>query len=172
MKTYYLGLLSGLLLVLTNLSCSEDGNQSPDLAGGIDPDATIYDGPRITFTKADGADFTQPIHQDRITDNVWITRGNQMGLYNIRLENEVSEFTSPEDTEWAEGTLDELESLSFTNFKTAAGGQGLTRSLPGKSFVVHLISEDIYLELMFLSWSRGGQGGEGGFSYERTTPGP
>ena len=36
----------------------------------------------------------------------------------------------------------------------------------GKTYVVHLIDENIYLSLKFISWSRGRQGG---FSYERST---
>ena len=36
---------------------------------------TFWTGPKITFTKADDADWTLEENQDRITDNVWITRG-------------------------------------------------------------------------------------------------
>ena len=36
-----------------------------------------------TFTKTDYADWTLEGNQDRITDNVWITRQNNRGLYNI-----------------------------------------------------------------------------------------
>lgn len=37
----------------------------------------------------------------------------------------------------------------------------------GKSAVLHLIPNDIYLDIKFLSW---GQAGGGGFSYQRSTP--
>jgi hypothetical protein len=36
----------------------------------------------------------------------------------------------------------------------------------GKDAVLHLIADDIYLDIKFLSWTAGGGGG---FSYERST---
>jgi hypothetical protein len=55
-------------------------------AQGSDPESaaessegTVWSGERITFTKADGADPTAPENQDGITENVWITRGNDGG---------------------------------------------------------------------------------------------
>ena len=38
----------------------------------------------------------------------------------------------------------------------------------GENFVLHLIEEDIYLDVRFLSWTSG-NGAGGGFSYERST---
>ena len=38
----------------------------------------------------------------------------------------------------------------------------------GKNYVIHLITDDIYIDLKILSWSSGQNGG-GGFSYERST---
>jgi len=168
MKSHQRFLILGLIAV-SFLSCSDD---SGDQTGGnpIDPGATIYSGPLLTFTKAANADFNLAENQDRITDNVWITRASSQGLYNIRVENAYNNNGSPEDTEWALGTLDQLESLTFTSWEGAAGGQNQVRDIAGKTFVVHLITDDIYLELTFLSWGRGGQGGGGSFSYERTTP--
>ena len=40
-------------------------------------------------------------------------------------------------------------------------------NLPGTALVLHLIDENIYIDVTFLSWSSGDSGG--GFSYERTT---
>ena len=48
--------------------------------------ATVWNGPTVTFTKAAFADWTQPANQDRITDNVWITRTNSHGIFNIKAE--------------------------------------------------------------------------------------
>ena len=38
----------------------------------------------------------------------------------------------------------------------------------GKNYVVHLITDNIYIDLKMLSWQQGGGNG-GGFSYERST---
>jgi hypothetical protein len=65
-------------------------------------DPVVWNGPPIAFTKPDFADWTQPINQDRLTDNVWLTRGDLFPLFNIAVE---SDFMggSPTDTEWAFG---------------------------------------------------------------------
>ncbi|MEX2080122.1 MAG: hypothetical protein WEC33_00775, partial [Dehalococcoidia bacterium] len=44
--------------------------------------ATIWTGPKITFSKAATANPNDPANQDRMTPAVWITRGNTMGIYN------------------------------------------------------------------------------------------
>src|SRR5262245_31736866 len=102
--------------------------------------ATIWTGPKITFTKLRGLDETNPINQDRITPRVWLTRGNSRGLYNIRQENNFSRASSPADTEWAYGTTAQLPNLKFTNWVAFHGGN--SPSQVGKDAVLHLISED------------------------------
>ncbi|MFT5848171.1 hypothetical protein, partial [Psychroserpens sp.] len=64
---------------------------------------TEWIGPTITISKADFDDWTLEISQDRITPNVWLTRANSRGLFNIVLETEFDNgnYTSPLDTEWA-----------------------------------------------------------------------
>lgn len=49
---------------------------------------SLWTGTSMTFTKSDSADWTLPANQDRITNNVWITRANQRGIFNIRYERE------------------------------------------------------------------------------------
>ncbi len=169
MKSFHNILVLGIIAI-TFLSCSDDSGANTG-GNGINPGATIYNGPLLTFTKAADADFNLAENQDRITDNVWITRASSQGIYNIRVENGYNTNGSPADTEWAQGTLDQLESLTFISWEGAAGGQNQVRNIAGKTFVVHLISDDIYLELTFLSWGRG-EGGGGSFSYDRTTPSP
>lgn len=39
---------------------------------------TIWAGTDLTFTKAANADWTLEANQDRLTNNVWITRQNSM----------------------------------------------------------------------------------------------
>ena len=46
--------------------------------------ATIWTGPKITFTKLRVDDPTNPAFQDRLTPRVWLTRGTNRALYNIR----------------------------------------------------------------------------------------
>src|SRR5436190_24384606 len=77
--------------------------------------ATIWNGPRITFSKFRGDNETLPQFQDRITPRVWLTRGSSRGLYNIRQENGFNRGVSPVDTEWAFGTTADLPNLKFTN---------------------------------------------------------
>ena len=65
------------------------------------------DGP-VTFTKEDYADPSLAENQDRITENVWITRGNDKPLYNAAIESSYNDqnydhSTSPAGTEWSSG---------------------------------------------------------------------
>src|SRR4051794_7323052 len=63
----------------------------------------VWNGPSITFTKPDFADWTLPANQDRLTDNVWLTRRASRPLFNIVLEEFADVQVSPLDTEWAFG---------------------------------------------------------------------
>ena len=117
--------------------------------------------PTVTFIKADGANPNDPANQDRITDNVWITRGNNGQIYNASVNSSSNKQSSPVDTEWALGTTENVESLTFNTFR----GTIRPKSVVGKDLVLHLITDDIYLDVRFISWSSGGQGG---FAYTRT----
>src|ERR1051325_4540137 len=133
--------------------------------------ATVWNGPTITFTKASGADPNLPANQDRITANTWITRGYSQGIYNAAQEPGFTHYFSPTNTEWANGTLTNYASLTYTNWnRWAAGVNPGPPSTVGKNAVVHLIAEDIYLSVKFTSWSA--FGGGGGFSYVRSTAPP
>lgn len=125
---------------------------------------TLWQGASMSFTKEDGADHQQEANQDRITDNVWITRASNGQLFNIFSEVSASSSSSPADTEWARGTFDDIASLTFQPFREATGGK--PKNAVGQTFVVHLITDDVYLELQLTSWSTGKQGG---FAYNRTT---
>jgi hypothetical protein len=100
-----------------------------------------------------------------VTDTVVLTRGDRNSLFNILQENNGG-AVSPAGTAWAMGQTTELDSLTFTPLKEAANQQ--MKQLPGKDLVLHLIEEDIYIDVTFISWASGSSGG--GFSYERTTP--
>ena len=121
----------------------------------------------MVFTKADAADPTQAVNQDRLTSNVWLTRGSTRGLYNIAREAFFSHTVSPADTEWASGTTANYASLTYTDWETWARSVGDPPAIPGVNAVLHLKTDDIYLDIKFLSWSVR----SGGFSYERSTSG-
>jgi hypothetical protein len=126
----------------------------------------IWTGETLAFSKADESDPTRAENQDRITDSVWITRGNDGGqIFNIAEEQRASSGSSPALTEWAIGTTDDLENLEFAPFRQAIGGK--PRAVVGLDLVLHIIPEDIYLDVTFTSWS---EGKAGGFAYERSTP--
>jgi len=126
---------------------------------------TIWNGPTTTFTKPNNADWNLQAYQDRITPSVWITRKNTQGIFNINQEfGYVS--TSPEDTEWAFGTTSNLGTLTFATWVVT--NSNYPPGMVGQDMVVHLISDDIYIDIKFTSWSQGALGG-GGFSYQRST---
>ena len=46
---------------------------------------TVWTGPKTTFTKANYANWSLEANQDRIINNVWLTRQNQEGIFNIKI---------------------------------------------------------------------------------------
>ena len=127
---------------------------------------TIWEGTRTTIVKEPNADPADAANQDRITENVWITRAATMGFYNAKTETGYTNFISPTDTEWSFGTTEDIATLNFQPWQTAINSN--PPASIGKDMVMHLISDDIYIDFKLLQWSAGGGGG-GGFSYERTT---
>lgn len=132
------------------------------------PAATVWNGPPMLFTKAPFADWSQPENQDRITPNVWITRGGSQGLFNVKTESFFTHTLSPADTGWATGQLADYATLTYTDWNSWSAHS--PPSTVGQNVVVHLISDDIYLSLTFTTWGIGSIGG-GAFSYTRSTPG-
>ncbi len=139
------------------------------LAGAvpITPAATIWTGPTITYSQP-GTDPTQPANQDRLTPNVWLTRGSSQGLFNAKTEAGFTHSLSPADTEWADGTTANFSSLSYTDWNTWAKNiHGGPPGTVGVNPVLHLKSEDIYLDIKFTAWA---SRGTGTFAYQRSTP--
>jgi hypothetical protein len=161
--SYYYVVVSGLNTVLTS-----------NASGAIEVLATlptIWNGPAITFTKLAGADHTLEANQDFITSNVTITRGNSFfdGLFNIAKESAYSSTLSVDDTEWVlvssnNLTISEINNQYFRTFRIATRFGGGTRITLNRYFLVHLITDNIYLYIKILSWDT-----SGGFSYERST---
>jgi hypothetical protein len=136
---------------------------------------TVWNGPEITFTKENNADWTLEENQDRLTDNVWLTRQNNRGLFNIVVEasdadGDACAGPEPTDTEWAYGSTSDFSGLTFQPLGILIGCD-FENLIDGENLVVHLISDDIYFDLTFTSWAMGGggYGGGGGFAYTRTT---
>src|SRR5262245_44180908 len=77
--------------------------------------ATSWPRPSITLSVPRSDDPTQAAYQDRLTPQVWLTRGPTRGLYNIKKENSYV-AGSPADTEWAFGTTADLPNLRFTSW--------------------------------------------------------
>src|SRR4051812_21025600 len=57
---------------------------TPCVPASADP--VVWNGPMITFTKPDFSDWTLPVNQDRLTDNVWLTRADINPLFNIAVD--------------------------------------------------------------------------------------
>jgi hypothetical protein len=147
---------------------------------------TVWSGFGHSFAKTDFADYTLPANQDHITSSVHLTRGDSQGLFNIAQEDFWDDDgnddfdLSPLGTLWATtinnpGT-DELDieatnwsQLDFAPWIEAYGGR-VTHTLPetltSRNAVVYLLTDNVYLDLRFTSWSLG----SGGFSYERAEP--
>ena len=130
--------------------------------------ATIWTGPKLTYVQP-GTDPTQAANQDRLTDDVWLTRGPSQGLFNASTEVGFTAFSSPEGTRWANGFATNHASLTFTDWHTWAKGAN-----PGPPFtvgvdaVLHLVADDIYLDIKFTAWGQIVY--SSGFTYERSTP--
>lgn len=127
----------------------------------------IWDGPKITFQKITGSNWTLEANQDFLTENVILTRANNQGLFNIAKESSFNYYLSPTDTEWARGTTADFSQLNFSSWYNAI--QGCPPCYTNTDFVVHLITDDVYIDVKILSWYAGSGGG---FSYERSTPNP
>ena len=133
--------------------------------------AEIWTGKNVIFKKENNADINLGENRDSILPNLIIARGNNKGLFNTVYNDDYNrEYEGPANTEWAFGSIktQSVSSLNFQTWKDAIRAQGQTWEVPGKTFVVHVISENIYFDVTFLSWQKSGQGG--GFSYSRTTP--
>jgi hypothetical protein len=138
----------------------------------------VWTGLTKSFSKPGGADWTMPEFQDRITPNAWFTRADTAGLFNIAVED-FYDASSPADTRWATSINNGSETigaanwqnLAFTDWTTAYGGMpNVGNNIVGLDAVVHLIVDDIYLDIRFTEW--GARGGQGLFTYWRAVPEP
>jgi hypothetical protein len=137
------------------------------IAGAVRAEPIVWTGATTTFTKVAYADWTLPANQDRITPDVWLTRKTTGSLFNIFSESAAG-TNSPAGTEWAFGSAANWASLSFQPFITWNGNNPTT--LVGKPAVLHLIPDNIYLDIMFTYWPDGKIVPGAPVTYERSTP--
>ena len=136
----------------------------------------MWTGPTISFSKASGAN--PALRRTRIISRRTSrsTRGNTQGMFNILKE---ASFTSPSpaDTQWATALNNPGDTIAASNWAaldfttwTAAFGNNTSANILNHNAVVHLVTDDVYLDLRFTSFQGGGSGG--GFAYERSTAVP
>lgn len=130
----------------------------------------IWNGPPLAFAKPANADWTLPQNQDRITPNVWLTRATNNGPFNIQSETIFTHNVSPAGTAWAFGSTANFASLTYADWETWTGGppSGPPNTV-GQNAVLHLVNNNIYIDLKFTAWGVGAAGG-GSFAYTRSTP--
>ncbi|MEM1220955.1 MAG: hypothetical protein AAGH79_18685 [Bacteroidota bacterium] len=153
--------LSVLSLFFSTLfvSCTSDQLEAIDLDG-----VTIWSGPTVTFTKAPGADPNLEENQDRITDEVWLSRGSSRQFYNVVTESSAKKQESPAGTLWAIGTTAEFDQLTFNKFRAAVNKPQL---VVGVDLVMLLVEENIAIDVKITDWGNGASGA--GFTYERSS---
>lgn len=161
-------ILSGFMFfglgLLSITSCSREEVPQPQVENPSQKEFTVWQGATFNFTKADEADPSIAANQDRITDNVWITRDNNGGqIYNAKTETSADKNASPKGTEWAIGTSANVANLKFGPFRSIVGQP---KDIVGQNLVLHLITDDIYIDIKFTQWSTNKKGG---FSYERSS---
>ncbi|TLP79083.1 thrombospondin type 3 repeat-containing protein [Maribacter sp. ACAM166] len=158
---------------LTAYDLAGNESDSSPIINNVPTLAFIWDGPKIIVEKISNTDWTEAENQDFLTDNVILTRDINKSLFNIAKEASYGEMDhqSPLDTEWARGTTADLGTLNFSPW---ADDMSFIEWCPpcfeNREFVLHLISDDIYIDVKILSWEEEFRGG--GFSYERSTPSP
>jgi MYXO-CTERM domain-containing protein len=161
-----------LACIAVSIACVDRASAAP----------VVWTGPTLTFSKASSTDPLLPENQDRLTDNIQLTRNDIKGLLNAALDCDASGCTysdnSPMGTEWATElqnsgatiSVTNWAALNFVDWEVAYGDQGsLQNNITFFPAVVHLIADDIYLDLKFTQW---GAHSGGSFTYERSTPVP
>lgn len=137
---------------------------------------TVWSGFTKNVSKPNGTDGTLPQYQDSLTANVVLTRLGAGGMVNIAEETFYDQLSSPKLTQWATSlnnasqpiAATNWQNLAFTNWINAYGGAHTGGgSIAGRDAVVHLIADNIYLDLRFTSWT---VGAGGGYAYTRAEP--
>ncbi len=135
----------------------------------------VYTGHTFSFAKEAFADPYASENQDVILGDIAISRGNTLGIFNAAVEDAYVVNFSPAGTAWAFKNNNPVETLAasnwaalvFEDWQTATGGQGGgPPATVDQDAVLHLIDQDIYLDIRFIAWGIG-TGAGGSFAYER-----
>ena len=125
----------------------------------------------VYFERPDNVDWSQEQNQDRIADNVWLTRPNNSWLFNAAVETGHNFNDSPELTEWAGGsTYDQDYGNQYKVWGSAVYDKNNNGpiSLPGDTYSLYLPGEDLFYDVEYITWTDDGSGnGGGGFSWTR-----
>ena len=119
----------------------------------------------VTFTKENNADWTLEANQDRITDNVWITRQNNQGIYNAfdQASYPGNAVGGPSNTEWKLGSS--TEPGTYTSWVSAVQNNPAQYCNNDNVMSLHIIDLDLYFDVVWHNFT--GSNGGGGFSYTR-----
>lgn len=125
--------------------------------------------PTVSFARTAFDDWMLEGTQDRITDDVWITRDVSRGLFNAKFES-VQANDSPVGTLWAAGTTDDIATLEFGTWLSVAGVSGPFGGPPntvGEDLVLYIPADNAYYDLRFTDWGITPSAG-GAFAYTRS----
>ena len=119
---------------------------------------------QITFTKNANTDASLPENQDRISATVWLTRGNQYGIYNAYDQNSAKN----QPTSGIKLALGNTENLSTLNFETISQWGKKFNRVDGnwlnENLVLYLTGSNEYYNFNMTSWENNGS-----FSYTRSS---
>jgi uncharacterized membrane protein/uncharacterized protein (DUF2141 family) len=144
-------------------------NERPEIAfditnsgnGDLDWEVNFIIGDPVSFTREPNVDWTLPENQDRITDNVWITRQERMGPINA-VDFEFYGTSQPNGTFWA--PMPTIEADLLTDYGNWFGSHDWdAQSLPGATYSMYIPEANKYFDIHWLEWGSSG----GSFSYER-----
>ena len=124
----------------------------------------------VEFTKDDYGDQVDVI----IPGQLEITRGEEKGIFNIAVEEEYVQYSSPADTEWnsqyTDGTLNgwgdltNITSRNYDHWRDSVDANPPGAVDDNLELIMHHTPSDRYFQIKFLQWT---EDGGGGFSYER-----
>ena len=186
MKTINLILKCSFLIFLSSyfISCESNDNNSEseiieETEEETEEETTVYwTGDSITFTKAADTDASLEANQDRITDDVWLTRSSGGGkFYNAAVETHANFGTAPTGLKIAKGTVEDVQNGTITLEEDFGLFQAIINKPKNNTnidLVVYIEADDTYFDFKILSWADGGgqnnSSSGGGFSIQRSTP--
>ncbi len=117
-------------------------------------DTMVWSGTEVIFTKSGRTDRTNADKQGHTAENMWIVRSNDQDQVSSEKGGHApNSFLTYclADTEWAEGSAEDWQSLNFVPWVRFAD-RVPNDNLAGKDGVLHLIADDIYIDIEFFSW--------------------